>query len=203
MRIALSMSTVSQNGNSDVQDGISHNWIKWAGDNGITPYLVPNDISDLHEYIDSLSINLIVLTGSELSDDKRRSTTERKLVEMSIKKRIPLLGTGRGMQFLNKYFGGSLEFTPNKSNGRREVIFTTPWQKLYKDNTEVNSNYAYSMVETGLGKGFKIAAINPDGYVEAITHNEYPITGIMWNPEINQDNPGDLALIKSINNSPH
>jgi len=199
MKIALSMTTINNQESSKMSDGLDHNWIKWANANGVTPYLVPNDLSNLSEYIDSLKVNLIVLTGADLEDDKRRSSTERQLVEMSIKKRIPLLGTGRGMQFLNKYFGGSLE-AKSKSNGSsHEIIFTTPWQKIYQENTEVNTSQSQGMIETGLGKGFKIAAIDCDGFVEAITHDEHPITGIMWSPQVGKGNPRDIELFKTIN----
>jgi gamma-glutamyl-gamma-aminobutyrate hydrolase PuuD len=62
----------------------------------------------------------------------------------------------------------------------------------------VNSYHNQGIRETGLGSGFSIAAIDMDGYVEAMEHKNYPITGIMWHPECQDGNMRDIFLFKRI-----
>lgn len=198
MKIALSMSRTDQGtGNS-----ISQEWIDWAENNNVTPYLIPNGINMLEDYIISLMPNIVVITGTHLdqiseSGDQSQAATERKIIDICVRRKIPLLGVGQGMQFLNKYYGGSVEKVQGHTNTSHDVIFTTPWQHIYNDQTNVHSDHGFGITETGVGADFTICAIGADGYIEALKHDKYPITGIMWQPE-KHNNRKDVELLKNI-----
>jgi len=198
MKIALSMSRTEEG----ASNCISQDWIDWAENNGVTPYLIPNGIKKLEDYIVTLMPNIVVITGTHLDQinktgDQSQAATERKIIDICVRRKIPLLGVGQGMQFLNKYYGGSVEKIKGHANTSHDVIFTTPWQHIYDDQTSVHSDHGYGIAETGVGPDFTICAIGADGYVEALKHDKHPITGIMWQPE-KQLNLKDIDLLKNI-----
>ena len=194
MKIALSMNRTEEG----ATNSISQDWIDWANKNNVTPYLIPNGINDLEEYIVSLMPNIVIVTGTHLDRaDDSQAATERKIIDICVRRRIPLLGVGQGMQFLNKYYGGSLEKITGHTETSHDIIFTTPWQHIYDDQTSVHSDHTYGITETGVGTDFTICAIGVDGYVEAVKHDKHPITGIMWQPE-KFFNQKDVDLLKNI-----
>lgn len=199
MRIILSMSTINQHAESTGHDSIDQNWIDWAISKGMTPYVIPNGIDALDTYVDSIAPDLVVLIGEESNErDKRRDLTERKLIDYCSRRKLPLLGVCRGMQEINRYYGGSLIKVKDHSNTEHEVILTTPWQKIYGDDTSVISDHTYGISETGIATDFKVTAIDTEGNIEAMIHSELPIVGIMWRPETQKGNLKDVALFKTI-----
>ncbi len=165
----------------------------------MTPYVIPNGIDALDTYVDSIAPDLVVLIGEESNErDKRRDLTERKLIDYCSRRKLPLLGVCRGMQEINRYYGGSLIKVKDHNNTEHEVILTTPWQKIYGDDTSVISDHTYGISETGIATDFKVTAIDTEGNIEAMIHSELPIVGIMWRPETQKGNLKDVALFKTI-----
>ena len=67
-----------------------------------------------------------------------RDKFEAKLVDLSIIKSIPILAVCRGFQFVNNYFGGSLEKIKNHSNTNHKITFNKRF--YFKKNTSLNTN---------------------------------------------------------------
>ena len=70
---------------------------------------LPNNLKNINKFIYQISPHAIILSGGgdPLKKDKRRKN-EFKLIQYSLKKKIPLIGICRGAQVLNIYFGGKI-----------------------------------------------------------------------------------------------
>ena len=137
-----------------------------------------------------------------------RDEYEKKLLEISLKSKKPVLGICRGCQFINVYFKGTLISDLNSENGaihnkypdnsiRHHDIFINKESGLYnivkEENYRVTSSHHQAIDKTG--EGLMITALAEDGIKEGIEfsdkENKSFLLGIQWHPELmdNYDNP--------------
>ena len=110
---------------------------------------------------------------------------DKAIVEHAKENNKPLLGICRGHQAINVFLGGSLhQHIDNHEDLKSDHIVETIKNKLlnFKDSINVNS-YHHQAVKD-LAPGLELIASFADGTIEAFIHNELPITGIQWHPEI-------------------
>lgn len=133
-----------------------------------------------------------------------RDEFEFRLLRAAVRRRLPIVGTCRGVQLLNVFFGGTLyqdmpsdlgaRYTvehrtgPDLHAARRDYrheISIVPGSRLAAAcgtlSTKVNSLHHQSV--KALGMGMKATAFAPDGVVEAIECTWYPAAGIQFHPE--------------------
>lgn len=125
-----------------------------------------------------------------------RDAFELALITAALDRGIPVLGSCRGIQILNVYFGGTLidhlppdegEAHSNRSYpryvGRQEVIFEagSTLADLYGASAMVNS-YHHQAVDR-VGDGLIVTGRARDGVIEAVEHESLPIIGVQWHPE--------------------
>ena len=149
-------------------------------DCGFLPLAVPN-IPQITEKIVSEIIpsGIILVGGNSLvkygGNSPERDETDRMLINIAIKKNIPVYGFCRGMQSILDYFGNRLVKVPNHV-GVRHVI-------TGKDNaSEVNSYHNEACVELDNDE-LIIIMKSQDGVIEKVQHKSLPIIGVMWHPE--------------------
>lgn len=111
----------------------------------------------------------------------------------------PILGTCRGNQILNVYFGGTLYQdvsyatpSPLQHFQKTQLEIATHTIDIFEDNiiydlfgsnTVVNSAHHQSIDQ--VGKGLRITALASDGIIEGIEHNSKQfIVGVQWHPEM-------------------
>jgi gamma-glutamyl-gamma-aminobutyrate hydrolase PuuD len=141
---------------------------------------VSNRCVDVASYF-TLNPDLVLLSGGNDSTD--RDIVEKALIDGAIEGSIPVLGICHGFQFLNQYFGGSVETV----NGHTPA--TSPFHPVdisYKDidgNFSVNTYHNDGFREDRLGKGLEIFATASDGIIEGFYHKDKPILGVQWHPE--------------------
>ena len=162
--------------------------IDWVLFLGFKPLLV-SDLKTLNSFFvqSSFKINGIILSGgNNINKKSLRYKIEKRLTEISKKKKIPLLGICHGLQFINSVEGGSLK----KINNHVRIN-----HKIRSNNTyplKVNSFHEYGIKK--LGRNFEIIAYSEDHQIEAIKHKKYNWLGWMWHPE--RDKKFDKKLVQ-------
>jgi putative glutamine amidotransferase len=186
---------------NEKRDAISHDWINLFQKNFLEPVLIPNCINNIRDYISSLNLNAIILSGGDNpGDDLNRDNTEINIIKYAIEKKIPLLGICRGMQVLNNYFGGKVEKNQNNDHvGKRHLINFTNKKfidELEQNEIEVNSFHNNVIYKKNLASSLKIFATSFDNTIEGFHHEKLPILGIMWHPEREKDIQISSVLLK-------
>lgn len=182
---------------------------------GATPVLLPQ-ISNEQEALNALkTVDAVILTGGEdinpmyyaekshrnLEELKHdRDTSDYWLLKAALKEDYPILGTCRGMQFLNVVLGGTLyqdlptEYVSTISHrdpkkvdfARHTMKITDTNSKLFsmlKTNKITVNSWHHQAVER-LGKGLKVVALSPDDVIEAVElDNASFVVGVQFHPE--------------------
>jgi len=145
--------------------------------------------------------------------DNRRDTLELSMIRYAMENDIPLLGICRGHQILNVANKGSLiidipsdyDTTIIHRKGGDHMVRiiegTLLSDLLVPDSGLVNSSH-HQAVEN-LAPGFRVAAIAPDGIIEAIEpvdRDGHPfILGVQWHPETlvqeSENHPFSLPIL--------
>lgn len=138
--------------------------------------------------------------------DSARDGVEFKLIDLAMKKSLPVLGICRGLQVLNVYFGGTLVLDLEKYYGRKHSAISEDEDRYHgvrliegsylknfirQETGKVNS--AHHQAADRIGSGLRVAARAEDGTVEAIEGNDdlpSRIVSVQWHPErIQFDDP--------------
>ncbi|MDQ4137494.1 MAG: gamma-glutamyl-gamma-aminobutyrate hydrolase family protein [Actinomycetota bacterium] len=104
----------------------------------------------------------------------------------------PVLGICRGMQLLNVAFGGDLVQHLPQSGHRAPPGGRDPFV-LHRVQVREDSGFDAAvdeLVQSGhhqaigrLGAGLRTVAVGEDGVIEAVVHEQAPVTGVQWHPE--------------------
>ena len=120
-------------------DYLDHYWIQYFEKRNIFFNLF-QILSQIQKNLinDIKKSDLIILPGGndifgKNSLFKTRFKIEKELLNLSIRKRIPLLGVCRGMQVINMYFGGNMKKIKGHMNTRHPVSI----KKNYLENQEL------------------------------------------------------------------
>ena len=160
------------------------------------------------KYIKSLKIDGIIFSGgddlysiSKNDLSKLRDEKEKKILDFSIQECIPVYGVCRGMQFIAKHFGSTLNKISNHVAVYHKIKPTNSfWGSEYINELKtVNSyhNYGINM----LSEELLSVAVAEDSSVEAFIHKTLKIFGQMWHPE--REDPFNKFNIKLIQNFFH
>ncbi|VUD40486.1 Putative glutamine amidotransferase [Thalassocella blandensis] len=135
-----------------------------------------------------------IIGDAGASYDRERDAFELQMVEYALKANIPILGICRGAQLINVALGGSLhqdirphrQHTPNRNSifPIKQALLqqNTMLKKLYRgDQFAINSlhNQAIDRVASNL----QVAAVDEDGFVQAVESPNQFILGVQWHPE--------------------
>jgi putative glutamine amidotransferase len=143
---------------------------------------------------------------------ERREQNDRLLVQRVVKRRLPVLGIGLGMQQLNAALGGSLylhlpEDLPRALPHRdatggphRHAILIEPNTRLEEiyGGGEIRVNSSHHQAVRQPGKGLRICAVAPDGVVEAVeaVDADWFCVGVQWHPESDTASALDMQLFE-------
>ena len=115
--IGISLRVVNASNYDEKRDALSQDWIEFFEKLEINPLLIPNRINDIPSFLDDMEIYGLILSGGDnIGDNLERDKTEEKILNYSIEKKIPLIGICRGMQVINKFFGGKIETLENSNH---------------------------------------------------------------------------------------
>jgi putative glutamine amidotransferase len=142
----------------------------------------------------------------------RREDSDQLLLSRIIKRRLPLLAIGLGMQQLNIFFGGTLfqhlpEEMPRALPHRdptgaahRHAVLLEPGTRLEEiyGGGEIRVNSAHHQAVRQLGASLRVGAHAPDGVIEAIetTDPNWCCIGVQWHPESETASALDTQLFE-------
>ena len=108
-KIGVSLRIVNAQNYEEERDALSHDWTSLLEDLGFISVHIPNTLKNLDSFLDEMDLDGIVLSGGDnIGDNKKRDETENKILNYALERKIPIIGICRGMQLINKYFGGKL-----------------------------------------------------------------------------------------------
>ena len=146
---------------------------------GYIPVPVSNVVSDLESFVEKTAPVGIMLTGGNSlvkyeGTAPERDRTDRELIGIAIKKKIPLYGFCRVMQSVLDYFGCKLETV----EGHVAVRHT-----LHGEWGSITVNSYHNQACKEVKKPLQATAKTEDGVIEAAVCSENDIIVTMWHPE--------------------
>lgn len=201
VRVAISMRIVQNETYTEARDAISHEWISFIAGLGMAPLLVPNVLETPEEFFDLYGAEALILTsGNDVpghgvkGDEQRdlvpeRDRTEGALLSLAVKRGIPVLGVCRGMQFINYFWGGSVVPVNHEANihraCRHEITIHYQYRAVVGASViNVNSYHNFGVPLSAVAPCLRPFAITKgDGVCEGLFHPDYPVLGLQWHPE--------------------
>jgi putative glutamine amidotransferase len=142
----------------------------------------------------------------------RRDQSDLLLVRRVVQRRLPVLGIGLGAQQLNVALGGSLHLhlpddvpraIPHRDPGggpHRHAVLIEPGTRLEEiyGGGEVRVNSGHHQAVRQPGRGLRVAALAPDGVVEAVeaADPDWFCVGVQWHPESETASALDTQLFE-------
>lgn len=200
----MTMRTTEANNYFEKRNSIAYEYIEFFEEMGYILVLIPNNTKNIIKYF-KMNVHMVVLSGgnnvnpniynsNDILNDvyDERDETEKKLVDISIKQNIPILGICRGFHFINTYFGGSLEHDIKE---HVNIDHNLKSNLSILDNIVSNSFHNQGIKKNNISTKLNILAYTNDGYIEAFVNKELYLLGIQWHPE-RQNKKYDKKLIK-------
>ena len=193
------MRITQADGYDEPRDSISHDWMLTLKKWGATPFLIPNIGTDAVSYFQELNLDILLLTGGDdIGTTPIRDNTEASLLSYAEEADVPVFGVCRGMQFINKKFGGRDAPVKGHAATSHSVKFSKSWQPFYSATSNVNSFHNTGIPTDALSSELKIGALDQNEGVEGLYHSSKPIAAVMWHPERASAPLGDRQLILSL-----
>ena len=153
---------------------------------GYLPVPIPNfkgcdklGHASLLNWLKNISPDGIILSGGDdFGIYKIRDKNEIRIIKWSLEKKIPLLGICRGMQMINKYFGGTKVKIKGHVGKRHKIE-----GKYCRFRKSVNSFHNWGFNLKNIAEKLEIQTLAEDKTIESFKHKRSSIYGIMWHPE--------------------
>jgi putative glutamine amidotransferase len=203
-RIAVTQRVEEFYDGAERRDCLDQSWTRILVEIGFMPIPMGNQIDDVGQFIDSLQIEGILLTGGNdigelpaaTNNAPERDALERKLIDLSIERGIPIFGVCRGLQILSMYYGTKVEPVSGHTRTRHSVNIHENDVLVIEDRKDVNSYHNFGVYKDELAEDLCPVAIADDGTVEAFAHRRYRHAAIMWHPERAPYSKADHELIR-------
>ncbi len=189
IRVAVTMRCVQDRETAEMRDALSHDWARLLVRMGTVPVPLPNSLRDPVAALRGVGAQALLLTNGEDLGRTPRDRTERRLLDYAVRARLPVLGVCRGLQMINRYFGGDViplagrRFGPHVAV-RHHVHIVGPLERVLRvDRLRVNSFHNHGVVMDGVAGPLVPGAVARDGCIEAVRHRSLPIWAIQWHPE--------------------
>lgn len=191
MRIGVSQRVEVIHSYGEHRDCLDQQWFRFLESLGYAPVPIPNSLSNVEGWVESMGIEGLILTGgndlSSLPDASNasieRDETESALLTVARLRAWPVLGVCRGLQMMNVWLGGQLIPVSGHTAVRHPVNPVEVTDSCFRQYGEVNSFHNWGIAPDGLADDLVPQLLSSAGDIEAYTHNFLPWFGIMWHPE--------------------
>ena len=201
-RIGISLRIVESTNYLEKRDALSHDWPPLIEKLGALPIFIPNTLTKLEEFLEDVDLDGLILSGGDdVGKNPERDLCEKKIIDFGIKHKIPIFGVCRGMQAINNYFNGKVETLTNSKHVKKPHsvnIVNSNFSSLLKaDFIKVNSYHNNIIKQNILGNELEPFALSlDDKTIEGFFHRKFPIAGVMWHPERDQNYNNQIILRK-------
>jgi putative glutamine amidotransferase len=144
---------------------------------------------------------------------ERREENDKVLVRCLLRREIPLLAIGLGMQQLNAALGGNLflhlpedqprampHWDPSCHGPHRHAVLLEPGTRLDEiyGGGEIRVNSDHHQAVRQVGAKLRVSALAPDGIIEAIEAIDpsWFCVGVQWHPESETASALDMQLFE-------
>jgi gamma-glutamyl-gamma-aminobutyrate hydrolase PuuD len=189
-RIGLTMRTAEAMGYAEKRDCLAQDWPVFMAH--VLPEVnwlpIPSLGTEITPYLQAWGLDGFILTGgNDVGEDQSRDRTEELILHFALEGKLPVLGICRGLQFIQKVFGGDLKpCLPGKHVAvHHPVRIIDPSWKMREDEDwrQVNSFHTQAVSLGDLAKPLRAFATTEDGWAEGIYHGEAQIAAVQWHPE--------------------
>jgi putative glutamine amidotransferase len=204
-RVGLTQRVEHLSDRDERRDALDQQWAALIEHAGLMPVPIPNLLRDPAEFVDTMDLALIVLTGGNdlahlrgaSNPAPERDATEARLLDHATTRRLPVLGACRGMQMMVAHSAGTLIRVDGHVRRPHviDVLDDRGWP--LRDRRVVNSFHNWGAGREALG-ALVALAVAPDGTVEAACHPALPQVCVMWHPERSPQDPADVDLIRAL-----
>ncbi|MDA9237921.1 gamma-glutamyl-gamma-aminobutyrate hydrolase family protein [Planktomarina sp.] len=165
----------------EVHDSLDIRWYRIFSKLGIQPFIVPSfQVNYFNDLIGDGVRGIILTGGNDIGTVPLRDEIEFRLIDMAVRKDLPVIGFCRGMQIINEFYGGSYFKIGGHVATQHGITCTKSDWTLPKT---VNSFHNFGINFSTLGKNLEILAHADDNTVEALCHQSAKVYGFMWHPE--------------------
>ncbi|MBF0383001.1 MAG: gamma-glutamyl-gamma-aminobutyrate hydrolase family protein [Magnetococcales bacterium] len=211
LHIAITQRVVKNASYAERRDALSQEWASYLHD--ILPEAIlvplPNHPGVVAKWVEAIKIDGAILSGgNSWGEAPERDATELELIACCRAAMIPLLGVCRGIQVLNKLFGGkvqpdlmALNKTGHVACNHKVKLTGSPFIGFADGRSDIitNSFHDCGILQRDVAPQLIPFAETDDGVVEGIFHKNEPIIALQWHPErVGQCADFDRQLIKKL-----
>ncbi|MBQ7266086.1 MAG: gamma-glutamyl-gamma-aminobutyrate hydrolase family protein [Firmicutes bacterium] len=180
----------------DIVDSLEKNYIDFFNSMDISAIPISNFTNEVETLVESIKPEIIIFSGGGILPEKaysfkkegfqqiNRNKVETKLLEIALKKDIPILGICRGMQVIACHFGGIIDdfrnLKVNREVGKNHKVILTE----KNEETIVNNFHNDGFFVNNFPNILKPVVIDKENNtVEAFAVADKKLLGIQWHPE--------------------
>ena len=182
------MRVVEADAYTERRDALAHDWHRFMRVAlPECPWMpLPNAGSACVDMAKAWSLGGVILTGgNDIGASAERDETEASLIDYALEQRLPVFGVCRGLQMLQRYFGGPLARCARTDHvaATHAVEIVDPAVIGRAGALTVNSFHEWSIPAPTLVAPLKAFALAADGSVEGAASPSQLLLGVMWHPE--------------------
>ena len=189
------------------RDCLDQRWAPLLTSLGYCPVPLANCITDVKNYLTTLGLSGIILSGgNDLVDAEggvdvaaERDQFEHRLLDECGAMDLPVLGVCRGAQMICSHYGGRVSPLEHHVSARHKVTLTPGTFSGWPADIVANSFHRHGIAQLSEDQPVKAIAWAEDGSIEGLAHRNLPQFGVMWHPE-REDviSPHDLSMLQEI-----
>jgi gamma-glutamyl-gamma-aminobutyrate hydrolase PuuD len=190
---------LKKNKYKEIEFSVGKNWYNFLKKLNYNYYsFYSSSINDIEENL-SFSSGVIIQGTGDISKVKKNSENflrdqfEKKVIDICLKKKIPILGVCRGFQLMNYLFKGKIKKVGDHIKINHYIYFANKKNFLKTSKIKVNSFHNYSI--SNLGRVLRPVAKCKEGFIEMAENKEYMILCMMFHPERKNFSQSAINLI--------